>query len=96
MNEKKGNKKTDEKESTAKTILEYVISIGIAIVAALLINNFILLNVKVPSGSMENTIMTGDRLFGFRPVSYTHLDVYKRQLQHLAALPYPLLKQYQY
>ena len=34
MNEKKGSKKTDEKESTAKTILEYVISIGIAIVAA--------------------------------------------------------------
>ena len=46
MNEKKGSKKTDEKESTAKTILEYVISIGIAIVAALLINNFILLNYK--------------------------------------------------
>ena len=73
MNEKKGNKKTDEKESTAKTILEYVISIGIAIVAALLINNFILLNAKVPSGSMENTIMTGDRLFGFR-LSYLMED----------------------
>ena len=29
MNEKKGSKKTDEKESTAKTILEYVISIEI-------------------------------------------------------------------
>ena len=72
-NEKKDNKKTDEKESTAKTILEYVISIGIAIVAALLINNFILLNAKVPSGSMENTIMTGDRLFGFR-LSYLMED----------------------
>ena len=71
MNEKKGSKKTDEKESTAKTILEYVISI--AIVAALLINNFILLNAKVPSGSMENTIMTGDRLFGFR-LSYLMED----------------------
>ena len=73
MNEKKDSKKTDEKESTAKTILEYVISIGIAIVAALLINNFILLNAKVPSGSMENTIMTGDRLFGFR-LSYLMED----------------------
>ena len=72
-NEKKDNKKTDEKESTAKTILEYVISIGIAIVVALLINNFILLNAKVPSGSMENTIMTGDRLFGFR-LSYLMED----------------------
>ena len=46
MNEKKGSKKTDEKKSTAKTILEYVISIGIAIVAALLINNFILFKCK--------------------------------------------------
>ena len=45
----------------------------IAIVAALLINNFILLNAKVPSGSMENTIMTGDRLFGFR-LSYLMED----------------------
>ena len=59
-------KKKGENESPARTVLEYVISIGIAIVAALLINNFILLNAKVPSGSMENTIMTGDRLFGFR------------------------------
>ena len=73
MNEKKGSKKNDEKESTAKTILEYVISIGIAIVAALLINNFILLNAKVPSGSMENTIMTGDRLFGSLSILTTNL-----------------------
>lgn len=56
----------DNASSPLKTVLEYAVSIGIAIIAALLINNFILLNARVPSGSMENTIMTGDRLFGFR------------------------------
>lgn len=48
------------------TLLEYAISIAIAVIAAFLINNFILFNANVPSGSMENTIMTGDRVFGFR------------------------------
>ncbi len=70
---KDGKNKKDENASPMHTILEYVISIGIALVAALLINNFILLNAKVPSGSMENTIMTGDRLFGFR-LSYMFSD----------------------
>ena len=59
-------KDSDSNSSTLKVVLEYVFSIAIAVFAALLINNFILLNAKVPSGSMENTIMTGDRLFGFR------------------------------
>lgn len=59
--------------SVLKTVLEYAVSIGIAVIAALLINNFILLNARVPSGSMENTIMTGDRLFGFR-LSYLFSD----------------------
>lgn len=58
-------------EETAKqpfwrTILDYAVSIGIALLAAFLINQFILLNASIPSGSMENTIMTGDRVFGFR------------------------------
>lgn len=70
---KDGKNKKDENASPMHTILEYVISIGIALVAALLINNFILLNAKVPSGSMENTIMTDDRLFGFR-LSYMFSD----------------------
>lgn len=63
----------DNASSPLKTVLEYAVSIGIAIIAALLINNFILLNARVPSGSMENTIMTGDRLFGFR-LSYLFSD----------------------
>lgn len=33
---------------------------------ALFLNNFIIANARVPSPSMENTIMTGERLVGFR------------------------------
>lgn len=62
-----GSTREPEKEGgILHTIMEYAVSIGIAIVAALLINNFILLNVNIPSGSMQNTIMKGDRVFGFR------------------------------
>lgn len=31
-----------------------------------LVNNVVLINAKIPSESMEKTIMTGDRIFGFR------------------------------
>ncbi len=55
------------KDSTPwRVISEYILSVTIAISLAFLINTFILLNAKIPSGSMENTIMTGDRIFGFR------------------------------
>ncbi len=47
-------------------ILSYVKMIIIAVVAAVVINKFVIINATVPTGSMENTIMTGDRLIGFR------------------------------
>ncbi|MBQ8637848.1 MAG: signal peptidase I [Lachnospiraceae bacterium] len=56
----------EPKKGILATIWEYVVTIGVAVIAALLINNFILLNANIPSGSMENTIMEGDRVFGFR------------------------------
>lgn len=54
------------KKSMAKELLSWVEIIVIALVLALLINNFIIVNATVPSGSMENTIHPGDRLLGFR------------------------------
>ncbi len=47
----------------AKDWLKYLTA---AFFIALLINRFILINADVPSGSMEKTIMTEDRLFAFR------------------------------
>jgi len=49
-----------------KEILDWLKYIAIAVVLALLINNFVLINAEVPTGSMEKTIMTNDRLFAFR------------------------------
>ncbi len=36
------------------------------VVGVLLLNSFIIINAKIPSQSMETTVMTGDRLFGNR------------------------------
>ena len=55
-----------ETNSLLKEILSWVEIIVIATVLALFINNFIIVNATVPSGSMENTIKPGDRLLGFR------------------------------
>lgn len=45
-----------------KEILSWVLVFVIAFAAAKFINRFIYSNVKVPSGSMEKTIMTGDKV----------------------------------
>ncbi len=67
----KSNDKLDLEKPIAKVdvkseILSYVKMIIIAVVAAFVINTFVIINATVPTGSMENTIMPGDRLIGFR------------------------------
>lgn len=52
--------------SVMREVLEYVKVIVFAVIAVLIINNFVLINAQIPSESMEKTIMTGDRIFGFR------------------------------
>lgn len=47
-------------------IREYLPTILFALGVGLFLHFFILVNAVIPSGSMENTIMTGDRLFGNR------------------------------
>ncbi len=59
-------KELSKKEYILKEVLEWVGTILTALVITLFINFCILINARVPSGSMENTIMTGDRLFGNR------------------------------
>ena len=59
-------KKPDKKEGKGKVAVEYIITLAAAVAAGLFLNFFILVNARIPSGSMENTIMTGDRVFGLR------------------------------
>lgn len=44
-------------------IKEWVVPVVIALVIVLLLNKFVFILVTVPTGSMENTIIPGDRLY---------------------------------
>lgn len=56
------NKRTKEKESFQKDVLGFLLIIAVSF----LIQKFVVINARIPSGSMENTIMPGDRIFGNR------------------------------
>ena len=47
-------------------VWDYVKMIIIVVVVVLVINNVVLINAKIPSESMENTIMAGDRILALR------------------------------
>lgn len=61
------NKTTDSKKDLIiKEMIQWVVALAAAAAAALLINRFLVVNAQIPSGSMEDTIMPGDRVFGNR------------------------------
>ena len=65
--QKKENSSEEKKETTlAAEILSWVQIIVCAVAIALCMNSFIIANSRVPSASMETTIMTGDRVIGSR------------------------------
>jgi len=55
-------------------ILEYVKMIIVVVFVVVIVDGVILINAKIPSASMEKTIMTGDRIFGFRMAYGINLD----------------------
>ncbi len=55
-----------EKTNVLKEIIDWVAVIVCAIVISFLINTFVIVNATVPTSSMENTIMAGDRVIGSR------------------------------
>lgn len=65
---------SNEKKPASKLrdVLSWLLCLAAAVVAALIINRYILLNSNVISGSMENTVMTGDRVFGLRFAYWFH------------------------
>ena len=56
----------ENEKNLKKDLLEWLQIIVIAAVIALCLNTFVVANSRVPSASMENTIMTGDRILGSR------------------------------
>lgn len=72
---RKRSRKQQEEEpfSWKKEIISWIQIIVAAVVIALVLNNFIIANSRVPTGSMENTIMTKSRVIGSR-LSYLTSD----------------------
>lgn len=76
---RKGSRRRREEETEGgffAELFEWVKILLIAGVAAFLLNNFVIANSTIPTGSMENTIMAGSRVFGSR-LSY-HFGEVKR------------------
>lgn len=60
------DKKKNIKNTIMQELWEYVKMIIFVVIVVFVVNNFLLINAKIPSESMEKTIMTGDRIFGNR------------------------------
>ena len=63
-----------------KVVIEYVKMILIVVIVVVIVDGVILINAKIPSASMEKTIMTGDRIFGFRSSRTVRSGAPKRKL----------------
>ena len=62
-----------KKGSFLKELLQWAAAIALAAAVAIIADNFLIVNAQIPSGSMEDTIMPGDRIIGNR-LSYTFSD----------------------
>ena len=58
--------KKKPKKSLKRELMEDVIMIVFVLVTVWVMKNYVLINAVIPSASMEDTIMTGDRIFGSR------------------------------
>jgi len=67
------NKKDEKKPSVFSEIMSWVVPFAVALAVVFVLKTYIIINAEVPTGSMENTIMTGDNLIGFR-LSYQFAD----------------------
>lgn len=69
-NEGKKNSKDEETENEKidwkKEVISFVTTLLIAMAVVFVLKNYIIINANVPTGSMENTIMPGDNILGFR------------------------------
>ena len=56
----------NNKENFWKEVRSYIVMIAAVFAVVLFVNNFLLINARIPSSSMEETIMMNDRIFGNR------------------------------
>lgn len=56
----------EEKLDIKKEILSWVLTLAVTFVLIFVLKNYVIINAMVPTGSMENTIMPEDQMFGNR------------------------------
>jgi len=61
------------KKRAMREWVSFFVTFGIALVCVLMVNRFLVINARIPSSSMENTIMIGDRILGNR-LAYLNED----------------------
>lgn len=64
--EKKELTKEEKQKKIRNEIISWILIIAAGFIMALLVNTYVIIKVEIPSSSMENTIMTEDRLIGNR------------------------------
>lgn len=62
----KRRKKDDGIIDWKKELKSWLWTLGITVAVIFVLKNYIIINASVPTGSMENTIMPGDNLLGYR------------------------------
>ena len=67
-NNVKENEKKESEISVVKELFEYIKLVAIVVIAMIALQKFVLINAQIPSESMENNVMAGDRIFGNRSV----------------------------
>lgn len=66
IEKQKTKKSSKRKNSLGRELLEDAVLVIVVLAVVFFLKNYVLINAVIPSGSMENTIMTGDRVFGNR------------------------------
>lgn len=63
---KKKQQRDEDEVDWKKELKSWFFTLAITVVVILILKNFVIINASVPTGSMENTIMPGDNLLGYR------------------------------
>ena len=66
VKEKDNIEKEEEEVDWKKEIKSFAFTLLITLAVVLVLKNYVIINANVPTGSMENNIMPGDNVFGFR------------------------------
>ena len=87
MNEEQNRNETAEnttegetKRSGGSVVWEYAKLILTVVLVVILVDGVIFINARIPSGSMEQTIMTKDRIYGFRLAYGINMDFFGKYI----------------